>query len=39
VNKRTSRIASNIPLLKGDLAPMSFIAMEDRDYIDGLIAA
>ncbi|MGH6926405.1 MAG: Fic family protein [Propylenella sp.] len=37
VNKRTSRIASNIPLLKADLAPMSFIAMEDRDYIDGLI--
>ena len=37
INKRTSRIASNIPLLKADLAPMSFVAMHDRDYIDALI--
>ncbi len=37
INKRTSRIASNIPLLKADLAPMSFLTMDDRDYIDGLI--
>jgi hypothetical protein len=37
VNKRTSRIASNIPLLKADLAPMSFLTMNDSDYIDGLI--
>jgi Fic family protein len=37
VNKRTSRIASNIPLLKADLAPLSFLAMNDKDYIDGLI--
>ena len=37
VNKRTSRVASNIPLLKADLAPMSFMTMDDRDYIDGLI--
>ncbi len=37
VNRRTSRVASNIPLLKADLAPMSFLAMDDRDYIDGLI--
>ena len=37
VNKRTSRVASNIPLLKSDLAPMSFTAMDDSDYIDGLI--
>ena len=37
VNKRTSRIASNIPLLKADLAPMSFITMDDETYIDGLI--
>ncbi len=37
INKRTSRIASNIPLLKADLAPMSFITMDDSDYIDGLI--
>lgn len=37
INKRTSRIASNIPLLKTDLAPMSFMTMSDSDYIDGLI--
>lgn len=37
VNKRTSRIASNIPLLKAELAPMSFLTMEDRGYIDGLL--
>jgi hypothetical protein len=37
VNKRTSRIASNIPLLKADLAPMSFLTMDDRAYIDGLL--
>ena len=37
INKRTSRVASNIPLLKADLAPMSFLTMEDDDYIDGLI--
>lgn len=37
VNKRTSRIASNIPLLKVDLAPMSFLTMDDGAYVDGLI--
>lgn len=37
VNKRTSRVASNILLLKSDLAPMSFTSMNDGDYIDGLI--
>lgn len=37
VNKRTSRLASNIPLLKSDPAPMSFTTMDDSDYIDGLI--
>ena len=37
INKRTSRIASNIPLLKADLAPMSFLTMDDAAYTDGLI--
>lgn len=37
INKRTSRVFSNIPLLKAELAPMSFLTMNDRDYIDGLI--
>jgi Fic family protein len=37
INKRTSRIGSNIPLLKVDLAPMSYLTMDDSAYIDGLI--
>ena len=37
MNKRTSRIVANVPLLKAELAPMSFVAMNDRDYIDGLL--
>lgn len=37
INKRTSRVASNIALLKADLAPMSFLTMDDAAYIDGLI--
>lgn len=37
INKRTSRIAANVPLLKADLAPMSFLTMDDRAYIDGLL--
>ena len=37
VNKRTSRIASIIPLLKADLAPMSFLAIDDAAYIRGLL--
>lgn len=37
VNKRTSRIAANTPLLRADLAPLSFVTMDDRDYIDGLL--
>ena len=37
INKRTARVASNIPLLKADLAPMSFLTMDDTAYIDGLI--
>ena len=37
VNKRTSRVAALVPLLKADLAPMSFFAIDDRDYIRGLL--
>ena len=37
VNKRTSRIAANIPLLKAGLAPMSFLAMDDRAYVAGML--
>jgi hypothetical protein len=37
VNKRTSRLASNIPLIKQNLVPLSFIDVPEKDYIDGLI--
>ena len=37
INNRTPRVASNIPLLKADLPPMSFLTMDDGDFIDGLI--
>src|SRR5581483_9322297 len=37
VNKRTSRLSANVPLLRAELAPMSFVTMNDRDYIDGLL--
>ena len=37
VNKRTSRVAANIPLLKAGVAPLSFVATDDREYIDGLL--
>lgn len=37
VNKRTSRIVANIPLLKAGLAPMSFLAMDDRAYVAGML--
>jgi Fic family protein len=37
VNKRTSRLAANIPLIKGNLVPLSFIDVPESVYIDGLI--
>ena len=37
VNKRTSRLAANIPLIKRNLVPLSFIDVPDKLYIDGLI--
>ncbi|HEY1900094.1 MAG TPA: hypothetical protein VGG49_09895, partial [Steroidobacteraceae bacterium] len=37
VNKRTSRLAANIPFIKGNLVPLSFIDVPEQTYIDGLI--
>src|SRR5258706_9485804 len=37
VNKRTSRLAANIPLIKSNLVPLSFIDVPGPVYIDGLI--
>lgn len=37
-NKRTSRIAMNIPLVKNALAPFSFADIRGKDYTLGLLA-
>ncbi|NGX35064.1 MAG: hypothetical protein K1060chlam1_01432 [Candidatus Anoxychlamydiales bacterium] len=37
VNKRTSRLAANIPLIKNNLCPLSFIDVDEKDYINGLL--
>ncbi len=38
VNKRVSRLAANIPLIRGNLCPVSFVDVPERDYIDGVLA-
>ena len=38
VNKRTARVACNIPLLKAGLCPLSFFGIDDQAYIQGLLA-
>lgn len=38
VNKRTSRLAANIPFIKENLAPLSFIDVPERAYVEGLLA-
>ena len=37
VNKRTSRLAANIPLMLNNLSPISFVEVPQRAYIDGII--
>lgn len=37
VNKRTSRLAANISLIKNNLCPLSFIEVPRRAYIDGIM--
>ena len=39
VNKRTARLAANIPLIKNNLAPLSFNDIDTSDYISSVIAA
>ena len=38
VNKRVSRLAANIPLIRRNLCPLSFVDVPDRAYIDGTLA-
>jgi hypothetical protein len=37
VNKRVSRLAENIPLIKGNLCPLSFVDVPERAYIAGTL--
>lgn len=37
VNKRVSRLAANIPLIRHNLCPLSFIDVERKDYVNGVI--
>ena len=37
VNKRVSRLAANIPLIRNNLCPISFLDLSERDYIDGVL--
>jgi hypothetical protein len=37
VNKRVSRLAANIPLIRQNLSPLSFIDVPQRAYIDALL--
>jgi hypothetical protein len=38
VNKRVSRLAANIPLIKGNLCPLSFVDVPKQDYVEGTLA-
>lgn len=38
VNKRTARLSANIPLVKGNLVPLSFSDVERDDYNSAMIA-
>jgi hypothetical protein len=37
VNKRVSRLAANIPLIKRNLSPLSFIDVPDQAYVDAIL--
>jgi hypothetical protein len=38
VNKRVSRLSANIPMIRGNLCPLSFVDVPDQAYIDGIVA-
>lgn len=37
VNKRVSRLAANVPLIRGNLCHLSFVDVPDRAYVDGIL--
>ena len=38
VNKRVSRLAANIPFIKGNFCPLSFVDVPERAYVEGTLA-
>ena len=37
VNKRVSHLATNIPLIRESLSPLSFVDMPERAYVNGIL--
>ena len=37
VNKRVSRLAANLPLVRGNFCPLSFLDVPTRNYVEGLL--
>ena len=37
VNKRVSRLAANLPLIRRNLSPLSFVDVPERAYVDGTL--
>ncbi len=38
VNKRVSRLAANIPFIRGNFSPLSFIDVDRQDYVEAVLA-
>ncbi len=38
VNKRTSRLSANIPLIQANLCPLTFLDVPEQEYIQGTLA-
>src|SRR5205807_10078844 len=38
VNKRVSRLAANIPFIRQNLSPLSFVEVPKRIYVDAMLA-
>ena len=37
VNKRVSRLAANLPFIRENLSPLSFVDMPERAYVEGIL--
>lgn len=38
VNKRTSRLLANLPLIRANLCPLSFVEVPEKAYVEGTLA-